>query len=356
MLRIDRYILQEMLMPLLVGLATFVVMITGHMLFTVVDKIVEHGVGMPSVLKFVALQVPYAALLSLPASSLLASSLALNRMASENELTALRAGGAGLRRILRPVVLVGLTASLAALLLAGTVVPWASHQAETMLARMVAQRPALAFRPGKFTNTGTDLDFFAEGVDQAQGLLEDLFVFQRRDQDHPLLFHAAQGRFSEHGLTTGPATFYSFSPSGVRDWGELESLRVHLGSFEFLPGLRAKDVGDMSFGELWSTYRRNESAARGAGRRYAVELHWRISLAFSCLVFVLLALPVTLSFARGQSLLGVLATLLLVFAYYVLMLWLRMATETGPLPPVLGAWLENGILLVAAGVGLWRRR
>jgi LPS export ABC transporter permease LptF len=356
MLRIDRYLLREMLMPLLVGLATFVVMITGHMLFTVVDKIVEHGVGMPSVLKFVALQVPFAALLSLPASSLLASSLALNRMASENELTALRAGGAGFRRILRPVLLVGLVASLAALLLAGTVVPWASHQAETMLERMVAQRPTLAFRPGKFTNTETDLDFFAERVDQAQGLLEDLFVFQRRGKDQPLLFHADRARFTERGLTTGPATFYTLSPGGVRDWGELESLRVNLGSFEFMPGLLAKNVSDMSFRELQAAYQQNESASPGAGRRYAVELHWRISLAFSCLAFVLLALPITLSFARGQSLLGVLATLLLVFVYYVVMLWLRMVSENGPLPPVVGAWLENAVIFMAAGVGLWRQR
>ncbi len=356
MLRIDRYLLREMLVPLLVGLGTFVVMITGHMLFTVVDRVVEHGVGLPSVAKFVALQVPYAMLLSLPASALLASSLALNRMASENELTALRAGGAGFWRILRPVLLVGLGASLVALVLAATVVPAANHAAATMLEHMVAQRPTLAFQPGKFTHTEAGWDFFAERVDRAQGRLGDLFIFQRRPREAPLLFHAAEASFSEWGLTTGPASFYTLSPSGVRDWGELERLRVNLGALAFMPGILSKNVNDLSFSELWAEYQEKESAGRGGGRRYAVELHWRISLAFACLAFTLLALPVTLSFARGQSLLGVLATLLLVFVYYVVMLWLRMVTEGGALPPVVGAWIENGVIMVAAGVGLWRQR
>ena len=57
MLRVDRYLLSEMLKPFLVGLATFTVMITGHMLFTVVDQVVEHGVGAPSILSFMALGV-----------------------------------------------------------------------------------------------------------------------------------------------------------------------------------------------------------------------------------------------------------------------------------------------------------
>ncbi|HEY3397980.1 MAG TPA: LptF/LptG family permease [Armatimonadota bacterium] len=356
MLRIDRYLLREMLVPLLVGLGTFVVMITGHMLFTVVDKIVEHGVGMQSVLKFMLLQVPYATLLSLPAASLLASSLALNRLASENELTALRAGGAGFVRILRPLLVLGGAASLLALLLANSVVPWANHHAETMLAQMITKQPTLAFRPGKFTNTQTGLDFFAERVDQATNRLGNLFVFDRdAGGDTPLLFVAPQAHFSAESLITGPAIFYNLSSGGQLDWGSMESVAVNLGNLQFLPGMAAKSAPDMSLTELARQWRTEEAKGPGMGRRFAVEAHERVALALACLVFALLALPVTLSFSRGQSLVGVLATLVVVFVYYVIMLWLRMLAESGALPVALAAWAENGVLVVAAGVLLWRR-
>ena len=342
--------------PFLAGLATFVIMITGHMLFTVVDKIVEHGVGIPSILTFMLLQVPFAMLLSLPASSLLASSLALNRLASEHELTALRAGGVGLGRVLRPAIILGLGASLLAVVLAQFVVPWANHQSQTLLTRIVAQRPALAFRPGQFTNTGAGLDFFAEQVDRDRGTLGHLYFFNRIGKEPPLLMIAKEAHFGERVLEIGPADFYSLSPGGSLTWGTNEGLRIDLGQLQFLPGLTAKNLSDMSLSELIAERGRLETEAPGAGRAASVELHFRLSLAFACLIFCVLALPATLAFARGQSLVGVLTTLVVLFVYYVIMLWLRMAAEAGHMPPLLAAWLEDGILLVAALTALWRHR
>jgi LPS export ABC transporter permease LptF len=356
MLRVDRYLLSEMTTPFLVGLATFVVMITGHMLFTIVDQIVEHGVGAPRILDFVALQVPYALLLSLPAAALLASSLGLNRLASENELTAMRAGGVGVGRLLRPTLILGFSASLLAVVLAQFLVPWSNHRSQTLLQQMVAQRPALAFRPGKFTNTGAGLDFFAESVDRERGLLRNLYIFQRPAGQAPLLLVAPEAHFAERALTVGPAQFYMLTPGGALTFGSNAGLRVNLGQLQFLPSLTAKRPADMSLTELLRDRARVEREHPGAGRRASTELHFRLSLAFACLVFCVLALPVTLSFGRGQSLVGVLATLVLVFVYYVIMLWLRMAAESGHLPVLLAAWLEDGVLLAVAGAALWRHR
>ena len=357
MKHLDRYLLAEILVPWGVGLAAFVVMITGHMLFTVVDQIVQHGVGMPSVLKFMALQVPFALTLSLPAATLLATSLALNRLASENELTAMRAAGISLTRLLAPVLGVGLLASGAALVLGQWAVPWSNHQAQMLLQGVIAQRPVLVFRPGKFTHTEAGLDFFAESVDRAQGQLGNLYVFQRSGAEAPRLLWAPSATFGDRDLRLSPGYFYQFTPGGSLTWGQtLGGIRASMGALLFSPGLMAKQTGDLSLGELLTRRAQLEAEHPGAGRPYSVELHWRIALAFSCLVFALLALPVTLSFARGQSLVGVLATLLLVFGYYVVMLWVRMATEAGPLSPLLGAWLENGVLVVVALALLVRRR
>ncbi|NLO72666.1 MAG: YjgP/YjgQ family permease [candidate division WS1 bacterium] len=356
MLRVDRYLLGEMIKPLLGGVATFVVMISGHMLFNVVDQIVEHGVDTPSILTFVALQVPYACLLALPASALLASSLALNRLASENELTAMRAGGVGLGRVLWPALALGLVASLLAVGLAQFAVPWANHRSQSLLQRVVAQRPGLAFRPGKFTNTGAGLDFFAEQVDREQGVVNNLYIFQRPAYRETILLVARQARFSEHRLDIGPARFYAFAPGGSLTWGSNEGLHINLGQLQFLPGLTAKKLSDMSLTELLEERASRQQVDPAGGRAVTVELQFRLSLAFACLVFCVLALPATLGFARGQSLVGVLTTLVVVFVYYVIMLWLRMAAEAGHLPPFIAAWLENGILLAAALFALWRQR
>jgi hypothetical protein len=99
----DRYLLGEALGPFLVALGAFIVLITGHMLFQVVEVIVEHGVPLPSVLRFVALQVPNAAVMALPVSVLMGCSLAVNRLASDHEIVAMRSGGMSFARMMAPM-------------------------------------------------------------------------------------------------------------------------------------------------------------------------------------------------------------------------------------------------------------
>ena len=90
-------------------------------------------------------------------------------------------------------------------------------------------------------------------------------------------------------------------------------------------------------------------------RQYLVEFDKRMALAFSCLLFALLAGPIVGAFGHTQSLVGLLATLLIVFVYYVVMLWLQMLAEAAILP-TFGVWFLNVIVaLIALGL-LWRQR
>jgi lipopolysaccharide export LptBFGC system permease protein LptF len=65
----------------------------------------------------------------------------------------------------------------------------------------------------------------------------------------------------------------------------------------------------------------------------------------AALVFALFAAPLTLAVGRGRTLSGVALSLVVVFAYYLVMLWARLLGERGLLPPSLAAWGENLLLL-----------
>ncbi len=353
---VDRYILREILGPFVVGVLTFVVLITGHILFTVVQVIVEHGVPLPNIARFLLLQVPRATVLALPISTLLACSLGLNRLASENELTALRSGGTSLLRLVMPALVLGAVASGGSLVLSEYLVPWADQEAERMLHRIVLSQRSLAFRPGKFTSTGPDLHFFVEEVDTHKDQLKGVHVFWVFARDFPILFKADQASFTAQGVRTSAARFYYLDKQGDLFWGPAQRMEVNLQDvFASLPG-QIETLQNMKIGQLVAKWRQLESQYPGQGRRYMVELHWRLALAASCLVFALLAAPITLRFGQGQSLVGVMMTLLVAFGYYVIMLWLRMLGEAGALAPVLSGWLQNGIIVLVSMWALWRYR
>jgi len=353
---VDKYLFKEILGPFAVGVLTFVVLITGHILFTVVQVIVEHGVPLPNIAKFLLLQVPQATMLALPVSTLLACSLGLNRLANENELTALRSAGSSLLRLVMPALVLGVGASVASVALSEYVVPWADQEGERMLRQIVLSQRALAFRPGKFTSTGRDLHFFVEDVDTSRDQLKGVHVFQVQARDFPIFTRAEKATFTAQGLQTSAADFYHLDKQGRLTWGPAAGVKVNLEEvFAHLPG-QIQTLANMKMGQLLTKWQQIEGQHPGAGRRYMVELHWRLALAASCLVFALLAAPLTLRFSRGESLVGVMMTLVVAFVYYVIMLWLRMLGEAGSLPAALSGWLQNGAIVLISVWALWRYR
>ncbi len=355
---VDRYILSEALRPFLMALLAFIVLITGHMLFRVVEVIVQHGVPLPSVLRFVALQVPNATVMALPVSVLLACSLAVNRLASDNEFAAIRAGGVGYARVVLPLWLLGLLAAGVCLGLIENVVPWSRAQADQLVRDMVLRRQSLAFQPGKFTDTGQGIHLYVGARSPERGELGDLLIFQAQPVGFPILFTADRAVFHGDKLYPMGTRFFMVNEKGEMTWGRAGSVDIdlrHLAQAATgLPG--STGIAEMPLAELIRERNKREQISPGAGRSYAVELHSRLALVASCLIFAMLAGPVTLRFARGQSLVGILATMIIVFAYYLIMIWTRTLGEAGALPPAVAAWGQNVLLAILAVLGIrWVR-
>ena len=358
MTMLDRYIIGETLRPLAMALLAFVTLLTGHMLFRVVEMIVEHGVPLPSVLHFVALQVPGAAVMALPMSLLMAACLAVNRLAADHEVTAIRAGGVSLVRTLAPIWALGIAATIAAFAINEGLVPQCRTEAERLVREMVLRRQSLAFEPGRFTTTGEGIFFYVgeRGERGERGELLDVMIFQQQGADSPLLIAAKRAVFQDdHLYPISPRTYFldrAQGPTVVASGSVDVDLRQVSRVAASTPG--SYGISEMPMGELLDARSRAEVEAAGAGRSYSVELHSRLALVASCLVFAILAGPVTLRFARGQSLVGVMATLIIAFGYFLVMLWMRTLGEAGTLPVVVAAWGQN-VALTVIGLVLLRR-
>jgi lipopolysaccharide export system permease protein len=354
----DRYVLTEALGPFLVALGAFIVLITGHMLFQVVEVIVEHGVPLPSVLRFVALQIPHATVMALPVATLMGCSLAVNRLSSDHEIVAMRSGGLSLARMMAPMWALGLVASLGTLAMSEEAVPWSRAQAERLIREMVLRRQSLAFEPGKFTDTGQALTIYVGDRSADEGELRDVMIFMTQRNDYPMLFSASRAVFRGERLYPVSPNLYFFdgrSVTTLRSAGvEVDLRQVATGAAGGIPGTLG--MQEMTIRDLVGEYREREQQSEGAGRSYAMEAHSRLAMAASCLVFAALAGPVTLRFARGQSLVGVMAAMIITFGYFLVMIWTRQLGEGGALPVPVAAWAQNVLLIAAAALGLYRLR
>ncbi len=115
-----RYILRELLKIMAVTLAVLITLLS----FAAAIRPISDGLLSPTALgRFVFYTAPTMLGFALPFAGAFASTLVFIRMAQDNEVLACSAGGLSYRRILTPVIMLGVVLTLTLLLLSNTIVP-----------------------------------------------------------------------------------------------------------------------------------------------------------------------------------------------------------------------------------------
>jgi lipopolysaccharide export system permease protein len=116
-----------------------------------------------------------------------------------------------------------------------------------------------------------------------------------------------------------------------------------------------KEPEEMSFRELENYIR--EVASNGSDpQRWLVDLHLKLSFPFASFIMVLFGAPLAVGRARSSGAVGVAMTLVVAFLYFGTVKIGQTFSHNGMLPPVVGAWLGNGIFLIAGIIVLVRAR
>jgi lipopolysaccharide export system permease protein len=109
----DRWLLQELVGPLLFGIAAFTaVSLSVGVVFELVRRVAESGLPPQVAVQVLLLRLPGFLVLAFPMATLMATLLAYSRLSGSSELTALRSVGVGTTRMVIPALALALAMSL----------------------------------------------------------------------------------------------------------------------------------------------------------------------------------------------------------------------------------------------------
>ncbi|QKG52423.1 LptF/LptG family permease [Hymenobacter sp. BRD67] len=152
MKKLDKLILKAFAGPFLLTFAVVEFILLTHTLLKYLDDIVGKDLGTGVLLQllffFSVLIVP----ISLPLAVLLSSLMTYGSLGEHHELTAIKASGVALTRILRPVWLVSMVLAVLAFWFNERIVPKANLKAYSLLWDVRQKKLALDIRPGVFYN------------------------------------------------------------------------------------------------------------------------------------------------------------------------------------------------------------
>lgn len=332
---IDRYLLREVSVPFIgVSLALLAIFLT----YSITSFLAKASGGLLNpgeIAHLTFLKSVIALEVLMPLGLYLGVILGLGRLYSDSEMYALQAAGIGEGRLLRPILIFGISVAVLISLVSTVARPWAYREAYDLRATAAASSELERIKGGQFyVDNKTGRTIFIQSLSGDRSELHGIFI-RSRDEKGLQVASSATGYFeasataSHNKLVLIDAQVYKQVKDGPNVLGHFKSLTV------FLPIPNPEAVGYKVKTQSTLDLRNSNNPEENA------EYQWRMSSALSTLLLVLAAVPLSRSRPR-RGRYGKIMIALLVYALYINMLAMaRTWVEQGTINSI---WWVPGLL------------
>lgn len=345
------YFLKEFIGPLFLslGVLSFVMVLVGN-LKRIADLVINKGLDFLSVIKLFLFMMPYIVTYALPIAVLVAVLISLGRLSSDNEITAIRSSGINLFSLLLPLLIVGIALSLALVIFNDRAASYAHYVYRKTLIEVGIKNPTAALEEGVFINNFQKYILFIYHVDQKKNRLGNVRIYEPQGEGKPTrTIVAKSGEFisvpeknsiklklmdgtSDEPDPNNPANFYklnfktyfmNLSPAQAQEKGKIR-----------------KKPKDMTIQELRNEIKRLKVEGISPAP-LLTEINEKITLAYSCLIFILLGSSLAIITRRREKSINLGLAILVIVVYYPLFIGCEALGIQGYLNPNLSMWIPN---------------
>lgn len=356
---LQRYVVSETIFPFFVALGLISFLLIMNQVITLVDLVLQHGVGLGVVLRLVLYILPSTFAVTVPMSLLVAVMMALGRLSSDTELIAIKSGSISLTQLFFPLLVLGIAFSLAMLLFNELLLPRATQSYKALFYDIVSQRSSVAIQENTYVSDFENLIIHVGSRNPNDDTLRDVTVIKLAKDGEPLQWIQA-----DHGrLVSDKANlriYMDLDDGSVQFLGQdgpyqLTTLFFKASTVDLdMGGSLHQEKGntlepqEMTARDIWSTLKTmNSDDPRRS--HFAVEMHKKIAIPFACLSFLLVGFPLGIYVKRGSRLLNFAFAIGLIFIYYLFLSVGQTYGDDGKLPAWTAMWMAN---LVLIGIGL----
>ena len=362
---LDRWLLGELIGPLLFAIAMFTVLaLTVGVLVELVRQIAEFNLPVLIAIQVLLQRLPSFLVLSFPMATLFATLLAYGRLSTNSELTALRSVGVSATRMIIPALVLALVMSSLTFLFNDVLVPRSNRAAEVTLRRALGKaistekgdniiypRFGRVEEPDGSSSKGLLQLFYANKFRDGTMTRVTLLDFSRAGFTQMLLAESAEWNKQEAKWEFLNGQILTLTPSGSTTSADFDRYLYPFSAAPIRIAKLPKDANNMTVAEALQAEQLLQSAGdlKGA-RKLQVRIQEKFTFPMACLVFGLIgsslgAKPNNRT-SRGQ---GFALSIVMILVYYLLAFSFSALGVKGALPAALAAW--SPVLISLAGGG-----
>lgn len=356
--QLDKYLLKQVIEMFLMGVFVFTAIIFASDTFiTLIKQISMYGIPFKVALIMIILNLPSVFVMTIPMGVLLSTVMTLNRLSLASEITVMRSCGIGLERIAKPIFIFAIVMACFSFFINETIVPTATKQSKNLALWAFGQ---------KNIPNGKQNFVFKEVGDKGlrrlfyvghceNNTLYNITVLDISKEDTIQVLQAKQGATSPKGWEFDKGAIYTVSDNGnVLNTTIFEHSLAQFG-MDLSKELEKNVAQEQNFFQLVKYLATHRDITKEVKASLAIQLHDKIALPVTTVVFVLIGVPLAITPPRVRYNRGFLFSILIIFFYYLLRALSVSFGEAGALPPFFAAWIPN-ILIAIVGSYLYYKK
>ena len=358
---LSKMLLREMALPFLFSFCALSVLLLLGSLLPLLEPILRAGIKFTELGRFAILMLPTFWAFVLPMATLLCVLLGFLRLSRDGEMLALFACGAGLKKLIIPVIMVSVTACLVSFFLSASVIPKAKTASKNFMMELTERSLARGIPEKLFFSPMSKLTLYVDkSLDQGHRF-KGVYIQDARKKRATYQILAREGELFtqpgglEVGLRLSNGTLNHISDDYRKtDTLDFKSYTLRLS----LPGKdRQQKRGELGLEDLLKAASDPDTSARHKVH-YLTEFHERLAVPIGVLILGIMAAPLGILFGRSGLSGGIALGLAAFLAYYLSVAFAASLADTGNILPVIALWAPNFIfagITVGLIILLYRR-
>jgi lipopolysaccharide export system permease protein len=350
---LNRFLLKHFLRILLLSCGAFVGIYLLIDFFENISDFIDHKATVGDYLTYLFNSIPFIFVQILPLAILMTVVLTLGTLGRTNEVTAMRACGISLWRIVQPFMLLAFALSLLLLTLNEFVVPLNARALNNLLEIKLQGKQPLSLKRNELWYRDQNRIINISVADPQSQSLHGVTIFTI-DESPKIIRReeSAKVDFNENSWLAGSLIAREFDAT----YGDLlkvtesnqQTLDIGRSPEDFV---RHADLNSaLNFRQLLKLVNKLEKEGIDSTRQ-RVDMHNRLAAPFTCLIMAFLGVPFALQRGRNSNIaLGIGLSLGIGVVYFILQSLITAFGYSGALPPILTAWTTNIIFLM---LGVW---